>query len=117
MTLIHCAAILMCLVGKSSLQFTAYAATGAVDVYSPFTAVEPIFTSNANRFGYRMDQSQMAIYSQLDETYRLVALYWFLQRMPAPHRRAYGAVPNAPINREFIAATLQTNFGTFLFFI
>lgn len=117
MTLIHCAAVIVCLVAKSSQQFTAYTATGAVDVYSPFTAVEPIFTSNANRFGYRMDQSQMAIYSQLDETYRLVALYWFLQRMPAHHGRVYSAVPDAPISREFIAAKLQTDFGTFVFFI
>lgn len=117
MTLIHCAAVLMCFVGESFQQFSAYTATGVIDVYSPFTAGEPIFTSNANRFGYHMDQSQMAIHSQLEETYRLVALYWFLQRMPAHNGRAYGAVPITAIRREFSAANLHTNFETFLFFI
>lgn len=106
MTLIYCAAVFMCFVGESSQQYTAYAATGLIDVYSPFTAAEPIFTSNANRFGYRMDQSQLSIHSQLDETYRVVALYWFLRRMP--YGRAYGAIPSAPIRREFSAAKLQT---------
>lgn len=104
MTSMIAMAVLMCCVGKSVQQFTAYAATGMIDVYSPFTAVEPIFTSNVNRFGYQMDQSPLAINSQLDETYRLAALYWFLRRMYAPVGRVYGPPPPpiAPNRRELI---------------
>lgn len=101
MALTPYAAILMCLVGNSVQQFTAYAATGLVDVYSPFTTAEPIFTSNAYRFGYRMNQLPLAINSQLDETYRLVALYGLLQRMNAVNVRVSAAAPIIPINREF----------------
>lgn len=108
MTLIPYAAVLMCLVGNSFQQFTAYAATGLVDVYSPFTTAEPIFTSNAYRFGYQMNQLPLAINSQLDETYRLVALYGFLQRMNAVNGRVIAASPIIPIIREFYDFMFQT---------
>lgn len=107
----------MCCVGKSLQQFTAYTATGMIDVYSPFTATEPIFTSNANRFGYQMDQSPLAIHSQLDETYRLAALYWFLRRMYAPVGRVYGPPPppppaRAPNRRKLIDLMFPITFKT-----
>lgn len=91
----------MCFVENSFQQFTAYAASGVVDVYSPFTAAEPIFTSNAFRFGYQMTQTPQAINSQLDETYRVAALYWFLQRLNAAHGRVKASAPIIQINREF----------------
>lgn len=81
--------VLVSFVDKSFQQFDAYTATGRLDMYSPRTTVEPVFTSNLYRFGYRMQQSPLSINSQVESAYRLAAIYWLLRQMYTPSRRIH----------------------------